>query len=86
MGTTGVLDQPARPASPGGPTVLDHGPDTARTPSSDGAPASPDRAPALSAVLPLSTAAGGAPESPVWTPPSWEDVVRDHSARVYRLA
>lgn len=21
-----------------------------------------------------------------WTPPSWEDVVRDHSARVYRLA
>jgi RNA polymerase sigma-70 factor (ECF subfamily) len=25
---------------------------------------------------------GGAP----WTPPSWEDIVRDHSARVYRLA
>jgi RNA polymerase sigma factor (sigma-70 family) len=23
---------------------------------------------------------------PDWTPPSWEDVVRDHSARVYRLA
>jgi len=21
-----------------------------------------------------------------WTPPSWEDIVRDHSARVYRLA
>ena len=21
-----------------------------------------------------------------WTPPSWDDVVRDHSARVYRLA
>src|SRR5258708_1206456 len=21
-----------------------------------------------------------------WTPPSWEDVVREHSARVYRLA
>ena len=66
--------------------MLDHGPDTARTPSSDGEPASPDRAPALSAVLPRSTAAGGVPESPVWTPPSWEDVVRDHSARVYRLA
>ena len=33
----------------------------------------------------------GAPElaSPgaaEWTPPTWEDVVRDHSARVYRLA
>jgi RNA polymerase sigma-70 factor (ECF subfamily) len=22
----------------------------------------------------------------VWTPPSWEEIVRDHSARVYRLA
>jgi RNA polymerase sigma-70 factor (ECF subfamily) len=21
-----------------------------------------------------------------WTPPSWEDVVKEHSARVYRLA
>ena len=25
----------------------------------------------------------GAPE---WTPPTWEDIVREHSARVYRLA
>ncbi|MGE5134787.1 MAG: RNA polymerase sigma factor SigE [Gemmatimonadota bacterium] len=24
--------------------------------------------------------------SPDWTPPSWEEVVREHSARVYRLA
>ncbi len=24
--------------------------------------------------------------SPEWTPPSWEEVVREHSARVYRLA
>ncbi len=37
------------------------------------------------------TAAGGAhhpmelPDEP-WTPPSWDEVVRDHSARVYRLA
>jgi RNA polymerase sigma-70 factor (ECF subfamily) len=28
-------------------------------------------------------AAGAAPE---WTPPSWDDLVRQHSARVYRLA
>jgi RNA polymerase sigma-70 factor, ECF subfamily len=28
--------------------------------------------------------AGSAPDD--WTPPSWEDVVRTHSARVYRLA
>jgi len=26
------------------------------------------------------------PHAEPWTPPSWEDVVRDHSARVYRLA
>jgi RNA polymerase sigma factor (sigma-70 family) len=25
-------------------------------------------------------------EVPEWTPPSWEELVRDHSARVYRLA
>ena len=31
--------------------------------------------------------AGARPvEVPAWTPPSWEAVVRDHSARVYRLA
>jgi RNA polymerase sigma-70 factor (ECF subfamily) len=32
----------------------------------------------------------GVPEEAVpdvaWTPPSWEEIVRDHSARVYRLA
>ncbi|QGN35551.1 RNA polymerase sigma factor SigE [Microlunatus sp. Gsoil 973] len=26
------------------------------------------------------------PVEPVWTPPSWDEVVREHSARVYRLA
>jgi RNA polymerase sigma factor (sigma-70 family) len=26
------------------------------------------------------------PAEPEWRPPSWEEVVRDHSARVYRLA
>jgi RNA polymerase sigma factor (sigma-70 family) len=31
--------------------------------------------------------AGSASEPvPQWTPPSWDEVVRDHSARVYRLA
>src|SRR5260221_1516956 len=28
----------------------------------------------------------GPGEAAQWTPPSWEDVVREHSARVYRLA
>lgn len=30
--------------------------------------------------------AATAETSPTWTPPSWEDVVREHSGRVYRLA
>jgi RNA polymerase sigma factor (sigma-70 family) len=46
----------------------------------------------------VTTADATAPDSPAaletagpaaveeWTPPTWEDVVRDHSARVYRLA
>ena len=29
---------------------------------------------------------GSQPEQGVWTPPTWEEVVRDHSARVFRLA
>jgi RNA polymerase sigma-70 factor, ECF subfamily len=34
----------------------------------------PDRTPAVATT------------EPAWTPPSWEQLVRDHSARVYRLA
>ncbi|MCW2616620.1 MAG: polymerase sigma factor SigE [Frankiales bacterium] len=30
--------------------------------------------------------ADAAAAGPVWTPPTWDEVVRDHSARVYRLA
>ena len=35
---------------------------------------------------PVDAAAEVADETPAWTPPTWEEVVRDHSARVYRLA
>ena len=41
---------------------------------------------------PLARSSAGAPVKPMpvvepdWTPPSWEELVRDHSARVYRLA
>jgi RNA polymerase sigma-70 factor (ECF subfamily) len=36
---------------------------------------------------PLSASIPGAPvTTAAWTPPSWDDVVRTHSARVYRLA
>ncbi len=34
----------------------------------------------------MDQAAPGPTAAPEWTPPSWEDIVRDHSARVYRLA
>jgi len=37
-------------------------------------------------VRPLTPTDAPSPESAAWTPPSWEEVVRDHSARVYRLA
>lgn len=33
-----------------------------------------------------STPAGAGDTSAEWTPPTWDEVVRDHSARVYRLA
>ncbi|MEU4682174.1 RNA polymerase sigma factor SigE [Streptomyces xinghaiensis] len=32
------------------------------------------------------TASFGEGESPAWTPPTWEEIVSTHSARVYRLA
>ena len=35
---------------------------------------------------PVDAAPGADDAAPVWTPPTWEEVVRDHSARVYRLA
>ncbi|MEV4102925.1 RNA polymerase sigma factor SigE [Nonomuraea sp. NPDC049649] len=37
------------------------------------------------ADTPMSDMSGMAPE-PEWTPPTWEEVVQTHSARVYRLA
>ena len=47
--------------------------------------------PALSAVPPVPTVPGGVtdvevPSEGAWVAPSWEDIVRDHSLRVYRLA
>ncbi|WP_375423266.1 RNA polymerase sigma factor SigE [uncultured Friedmanniella sp.] len=35
---------------------------------------------------PISEAAAPDPDVEAWVPPSWEEIVRDHSARVYRLA
>ncbi len=41
---------------------------------------------ALSTPLPAVPAVDDAGDAPVWMTPTWEQVVRDHSARVYRLA
>src|SRR4051812_38867797 len=41
---------------------------------------------AVRAVAPLATPLGAPVNDETWTPPSWDDVVRMHSARVYRLA
>ena len=37
-------------------------------------------------VPPASADRSWAPPAAEWTPPSWEQIVRDHSARVFRLA
>ena len=38
------------------------------------------------AAAPAENAAPVDGVAPEWTPPSWDDLVRQHSARVYRLA
>ena len=48
-------------------------------------------APALQEALAVRTTTGSTPVTDdalavVWEPPSWEEIVRDHSARVYRLS
>jgi RNA polymerase sigma-70 factor (ECF subfamily) len=52
-----------------------------RAPATDVPPADPASAPTAGGPL---THAG--PPAEPWTPPSWDEVVRTHSARVYRLA
>jgi RNA polymerase sigma-70 factor (ECF subfamily) len=51
--------------------------DTAGGPAVDAVPLSADQA---------ADATAPPPEEQAWSPPSWEEVVRLHSARVYRLA
>ena len=38
------------------------------------------------AMRPVAVPVGGPVNDESWTPPSWDEVVRTHSARVYRLA
>jgi RNA polymerase sigma-70 factor (ECF subfamily) len=73
--------------------------DGERNPGTDPAASAADHRPGTDvpeppAVEPLAveaTAAGGAEvdvadAAAAWTPPSWDEIVREHSARVYRLA
>ena len=47
----------------------------------------PEAPPAPAATTrPPGTIVGAAHTASEWTPPTWEQIVRDHSARVYRLA
>jgi RNA polymerase sigma factor (sigma-70 family) len=46
-------------------------------------PVAPDKTTAPAKTAAVGETAGVAPE---WTPPSWDDLVRQHSSRVYRLA
>ena len=67
---------PAKTTGPAGPV----------TPAKTTRPASPV-APGKTAGPASATAAGEtAGVAPEWTPPSWDDLVRQHSSRVYRLA
>jgi RNA polymerase sigma factor (sigma-70 family) len=51
-------------------------------------PSGPAAGPAAGPAGSTAGPAAGSTEGPTagWVPPSWEDIVRDHSARVYRLA
>jgi RNA polymerase sigma factor (sigma-70 family) len=46
----------------------------------------PDAARATAVPQPSAGRSWAPPAAHEWTPPSWEQIVRDHSARVYRLA
>ncbi|MGK5630775.1 RNA polymerase sigma factor SigE [Streptomyces sp. URMC 123] len=41
---------------------------------------------ATTATFSTTATFGAEPDSPAWTPPTWEEIVSTHSARVYRLA
>ena len=72
MAGTGVLEQARGPAAPADPAA-----DAAGGAPVDAVPAPAEQAAPATAVQ---------PEEQAWTPPSWDEVVRLHSARVYRLA
>jgi RNA polymerase sigma factor (sigma-70 family) len=46
----------------------------------------PDAAPVTAPSAPAGPRSWAPPAPTEWVPPSWEQIVRDHSARVYRLA
>ena len=83
---TGVLDAPAGVPDVGGATVLDDGgPGATRLDGGSASDLPGRRLPGRAQQRPH--APDAAPEAlQPWTPPSWDEVVRTHSARVHRLA
>src|SRR5262249_46278242 len=55
------------------------------TGGTEGGVVEPEQA-ARGVVRPELAELGVPPDAVPWTPPTWDEVVRDHSARVYRLA
>ena len=72
MSGTGVLDKPESAPSGGAPVF-------------EGSGTAPATVVAVTAA-PAAVAVGLSEQSEPWAPPSWDEVVRQHSARVYRLA
>jgi len=95
VGTGGtVLDGTRAPGDQGGTEVLDDGATgpagPAPEPGAEAVRLPPVRAraqaPSEAPSEPAPVTVGVADGSEAWTPPSWDEVVRTHSARVYRLA
>jgi RNA polymerase sigma factor (sigma-70 family) len=82
-GTVSTMAIPCAMALPRGPAsfLVRHRRGGASVNQESGTTEQPD----IGLSVHAATAADASAETP-WTPPSWEDVVREHSARVYRLA
>jgi RNA polymerase sigma factor (sigma-70 family) len=75
---------PGRPDAAGSPSDALVPPHTHASPEAPAPDAAAPGAAAPGAAAPGAAAPGSA--AAAWVPPSWDEIVRDHSARVYRLA
>jgi len=80
---------PGRPDAAGSPSDALVPPHTHASPEAPAPGAAAPGSPAPGAAAPGAVAPGAAAPgsaAAAWVPPSWDEIVRDHSARVYRLA